>query len=299
MLTDGSFVRIGSGSFRMGSNDAYPEEAPSHERHVESFLIAASPVTNLAFARFVVATNYLTVAERVLPQSVSHGLDAALRMPGSAVFLPPGEADDVEEGAWWSFVAGACWHAPQGPSTSIIDKPQHPVVHVALADALAYCEWAEVRLPTEAEWEFAARSGLESTTTFAWGTELHPNGRIMANHWQGEFPSKPTADNRGGTSAVGEFPPNQLGLYDMIGNVWEWTSTEFTERHVTDSCCGHASTTDPLQQGGRTMTLKGGSYLCSENYCSRYRPSARIPQPEYFSASHVGFRVVTNSEQRS
>jgi len=281
----------------MGSDSAYPEEAPKHVRQVEGFSIGVTPVTNLAFARFVVETNYVTVAERVLPSPVSQGLDAGARGPGSAVFAPPTQAADVAEGDWWSFVAGACWHAPQGPGSSIIDKPQHPAVHVAFPDALAYCEWAKVRLPTEIEWEFAARSGLDSDSAFAWGTELRPEGRIMANHWHGEFPFQPTADNRGGTSSVGEFPPNQAGLYDMIGNVWEWTSTEYTERHIVESCCGRVEATDPLQQGGRVMTLKGGSYLCSENYCSRYRPSARIPQPEYFSASHIGFRVVTDSQR--
>ncbi|MFM7095468.1 MAG: formylglycine-generating enzyme family protein [Actinomycetota bacterium] len=298
-LTDTPLVEVRSASFRMGSNDAYPEEAPSHIRQVDGFFIGATPVTNLAFGRFVVATNYVTVAERRLPSSVSHGLDPTMRGPGSAVFVPPAESGEVPEGTWWAFVAGACWHAPQGPGTSIIDKPQHPVVHVALPDALAYCEWAKVRLPTEVEWEFAARSGLDSDTAFAWGSEVRPNGRIMANHWQGEFPSKPTMGNRGGTSAVGEFPPNQLGLYDMIGNVWEWTSTEFSDRHFPDACCGGTSPSDPLHQGGRTMTLKGGSHLCAENYCSRYRPSARIPQPEYYSASHIGFRVAIDFKQRS
>ena len=290
-------VGVPGGTFHMGSDVAYPEEAPRHERSVDSFRIGVAPVTNLEFGHFVVATGYVTVAERELSVEVARGLSPDLRAPGSVVFAPPIFGDDVEEGAWWKFVPGACWHAPLGPTSSIADKPDHPVVHVSLVDAIAYCDWTRGRLPTEAEWEFAARSGTDSDTTFAWGTELSPHGRAMANHWRGDFPSRPDARNIGGTSSVGRFPPNELGLFDMIGNVWEWTSTEFVEGHVTGSCCGNApAIDDPLAQGGRQMVLKGGSHLCAVNYCSRYRPSARIPQPSHFAASHIGFRVAADGE---
>ncbi len=291
------FVRLPGGFFQMGSDVAYPEEAPRHRRAVSAFHISAAPVTNLEFGRFVVATGYKTVAERQLDDDIARGLPRMLRVAGSTVFTPPVDGDTCDEGAWWSFVAGACWHAPLGPSSSILDKPDHPVVHIALPDALAYCDWAGVRLPSETEWEFAARSGRNSTTEFAWGDEREPEGIQMANYWRGEFPSRPAGDNVGGTSSVGSFPPNEIGLVDMIGNVWEWTSTEFTDHHEVESCCGGSKPLDPLRQGGRMMTLKGGSHLCAENYCSRYRPSARIPQPEYYAASHIGFRVASDDKK--
>lgn len=290
-------INVPSGHFHMGSDSAYPEEAPRHERHVAAFRIGVVPVTNFDFGRFVVATGYVTIAERELSDEIARGLALELRAPGSVVFVPPAFGDEVDEGSWWQFLPGACWHAPLGPSSSIADKPDHPVVHVSMVDALAYCEWAGVRLPTESEWEFAARSGVDSDDSFAWGSELSPAGRVMANHWRGEFPSRPDADNVGGTSAVGVFPANDLGLYDMIGNVWEWTSTDFVEGHVTGSCCGnYVSAEDPFEQGGRMMVLKGGSHLCAVNYCSRYRPTARIPQPSHFATSHIGFRVAADVE---
>jgi sulfatase modifying factor 1 len=290
------FVDVPSGTFHLGSDTAYPEEAPRHERSVESFRISSTPITNLDFGRFAVATGYRTVAERPLDTSIARGLPAELRVPGSIVFVAPDAGESVDEGSWWQFVPGACWHAPQGPESSIADKPDHPVVHIAQVDALAYCDWVGVRLPSEVEWEFAARSGRDSFTAFAWGEELSPNGRVMANHWRGEFPSHPMPDNVGSTTRVGAYPANELGLYDMIGNVWEWTSSEFHEGRRVSSCCGE-TTEDPLQQGGRLMVLKGGSHLCAENYCSRYRPTARIPQPAHFSASHIGFRVAADAEQ--
>jgi formylglycine-generating enzyme required for sulfatase activity len=167
---------------------------------------------------------------------------------------------DVEEGSSWGFVTGACWHAPAGPESSIVDKPHHPVVHISLIDALAYCEWTGMRMPTEVEWEFAARSGRDSQTTFAWGADLEPGGQRMANYWRGEFPSRPGDDNLGTTSPVGQFPPNEAGLIDMIGNVWEWTTTIFTDGHSVTSCCGAQEIEDPFQQGGELMVLKGGSH---------------------------------------
>lgn len=288
-------VVVPGGTFHVGSDVAYPEESPRTTRDVEQFRIGRTPVTNHQFGRFVVDTGYLTIAERHLSDSAGRGLPEELRGPGSVVFVPPNLGDDVGEGEWWRFVSGACWHAPLGPTSSIADKPDHPAVHIALADAIAYCDWSGTRLPSEAEWEFAARSGRDSAANFAWGDELMPNGRQMANHWLGEFPSNPAPNNLGTTSAVGAFPANELGIVDMIGNVWEWTSTEYTDSHAPSSCCGHSKAEDPLQQGGRLFTLKGGSHLCAVNYCSRYRPTARIPQPEYFSASHIGFRVAADA----
>jgi formylglycine-generating enzyme required for sulfatase activity len=289
-------IDVPGGTFRMGSETAYPEEAPQHQRILAGFRIGAAPVTNLDFGRFVVATGYKTIAERQLSNDVARGLDPELRAPGSISFVAPAFGDEVEEGSWWRFIPGACWHAPYGPDSSIADKATHPVVHVSLIDAIAYCDWAGVRLPSEFEWEFAARGGRDSATEFAWGTELSPNGTRMANHWYGEFPSRPDPDNIAGTSAIGSFPPNDLGLVDMIGNVWEWTTTEFREGHDAKSCCGGSATIDdPFEQGGRLMVLKGGSHLCARNYCSRYRPTARIPQPSHFSASHIGFRIVADA----
>jgi len=288
-----SFVEVPDGSFHMGSDRAYPEEAPCHKRSVKGFRIGTTPVTNFEFGRFVVATGYKTIAERRLDNDIARGLSADLRVPGSVVFVAPPFGSSVDEGSWWTFVPGACWHAPHGPHSSIADKSDHPVVQVSLVDALAFCAWAGARLPTEAEWEFAARSGLDSDTEYAWGSELSPQGRVMANHWLGEFPSRPDPANVGGTTRVASFPANELGLFDMIGNVWEWTMTEFVEGHSTNSCCGgNTQADDPFQQGGKLMVLKGGSHLCAVNYCSRYRPSARIPQSSHFSASHIGFRVV-------
>jgi sulfatase modifying factor 1 len=294
-LTDGvtQLVEVPGGTFHLGSDSSYPEEAPRHERSVEGFRIATTPVTNLDFGRFVVATGYRTIAERHLDDDVGRGLAQELRVPGSVVFVVPTPTDHIDEGSWWHFIPGACWHAPQGPESSIADKADHPVVHIAHVDALAYCSWAGVRLPSEVEWEFAARSGRDSNSEFSWGDELYLGGRPMANHWLGAFPFSPASGNVGGTTRVGTYPANELGAYDMIGNVWEWTSSDFHEGHRVSACCG-GTTEDPLQQGGRLMVLKGGSHLCAENYCSRYRPTARIPQPAHFSASHIGFRVAAD-----
>jgi len=264
----------------MGSDSGYLEEAPQHRQTVQAFSIGTTPVTNLDFGRFVVATKYRTVAEH---------------QNGSMVFLPPFVGEEMEELSWWQFVEGASWHKPSGRNSTVVDKSTHPVVHIAFIDALAYCEWAGCRMPNEIEWEYAARGSTHGT--FAWGDDLYPNGQVMANHWVGEFPSRPVLENIGTTTSVGAYPANQNGLFDMIGNVWEWTTSEFFEGHSLHACCGTQKKQDPLQEGGRLMVLKGGSHLCAENYCSRYRPSARIPQPEYSSASHIGFRVANDAEK--
>ncbi|MEY5151454.1 MAG: hypothetical protein RLZZ551_3 [Actinomycetota bacterium] len=276
------FVQLGPDEFYMGSHFGYPEEAPEHRRLINGFAISTTPVTNLEFGRFVVATKYKTVAEQE---------------SGSMVFEAPPFGVEAQDLSWWHFRQGACWHSPSGASSTIVDKPHHPVVHIALRDALAFCEWVGCRLPNEIEWEYAARGSTRDT--YAWGNDLHPNGKMMANHWLGEFPSGPKPENIGATTAVGMYPKNHHGLFDMIGNVWEWTTSEFFEGHSMHACCGSQKKQDPLQEGGRLMVLKGGSYLCAENYCSRYRPSARIPQPEYFSASHIGFRIADDVERNS
>ena len=306
------FVRLPDGTFDMGSDVAYPEEAPRHQRTVGAFRISEAPVTNLQFGRFVVDTGYLTIAERHLSDSAGRGLPEELRGPGSVVFVPPNLGDDVGEGEWWRFVFGACWHAPLGPTSSIADKPDHPAVHIALADAIAYCDWSGTRLPSEAEWEFAARSGHDSAAKFAWGDELMPSGRQMANHWLGEFPSNPAPNNLGTTSAVGAFPANELGIVDMIGNVWEWTDDWYADHGLRVAAhkaagggCAIASprgasrvdSIDTTSQHGTNprKVVKGGSFLCTPSYCRRYRPAARMAQGIDTSTCHMGFRCIVRS----
>jgi formylglycine-generating enzyme len=302
-------VWIQGGTFRMGSNHHYPEEAPAHRVSVDGFGIDRFPVTNRQFAKFVRATGYVTFAEiapvaRDYPGALPHMLFA-----GSLVFAPPrGPVDLGDWSRWWTFMKGANWRHPYGPKSGIGQLDDHPVVHVTIADAMAYAQWAGKDLPTEAEWEFAARGGLDGAE-FAWGDELNPSGKHMANTWQGEFPlSNLKKDGYARTSPVTAFPPNGYGLYDMIGNVWEWTSDWFAPKHTPDAakpCCvpenprGGAETQsyDPCQPQLKIprKVLKGGSHLCAPNYCRRYRPAARHAQPIDTSASHIGFRCVVRN----
>jgi formylglycine-generating enzyme required for sulfatase activity len=299
-------VFIAGGTFRMGSDRHYPEEAPVHRVTVDGFWIDRTPVTNRAFREFVDATGYVTFAElppgpEDYPGALPHMLQA-----GSLVFDPPaGPADLRDWGAWWTFKFGADWKRPYGPESSIRGLGDHPVVHIAYKDAEAYARWAGKELPAEAEWELAARGGLDGAE-FAWGDEFMPGGKPMANTWHGLFPHKnfaPHGYRR--TSPVGAFPPNGHGLYDMIGNVWEWTSDWYGPRHKADApkaCCipknprggPKAESFDPRQPEIRIprKVLKGGSHLCAPNYCRRYRPAARHAQPVDTSASHIGFRCV-------
>jgi formylglycine-generating enzyme required for sulfatase activity len=222
------------------------------------------------------------------------------------VFLPPRRQVDLGDWSqWWTYMKGADWRHPEGPKTGIRGLDDHPVVHVAYTDALAYARWSGKDLPTEAEWEFAARGGLDGAE-FAWGDELAPGGRRMANIWRGEFPREPLGRRRvPRTSAVASFPANGYGLSDMIGNIWEWTSDWFAPRHEADApkaCCipdnprggPEAASYDPCQPNIKIprKVLKGGSHLCAPNYCRRYRPAARHAQPVDTSTSHVGFRCV-------
>ncbi|WP_448624430.1 formylglycine-generating enzyme family protein [Geodermatophilus sp. URMC 64] len=293
-----SMVRVPGGAFAMGSDAHYADEAPVHRRDVDAFLLDVAPVTNREFRRFVEATGYVTDAERVPSAADYPGVPPALLVPGSAVFRRPSGGVDLDVPTWWEYVPGACWHAPEGPSSDIDDRLDHPVVQVSLHDAQAYSAWCGKRLPTEAEWERAAWAGTDAE--FAWGDELRPGGRWMANTWPGpSFPEVADPDREPGTSAVGSFPPNAWGLLDLIGNVWEWTTDRYEPGHsVAGACCGapRPAVVDPLHLGPPLMVLKGGSFLCAENYCRRYRPAARIPQAADSSASNVGFRCAADPD---
>ncbi len=276
---------IRGASFLMGSDAHYPEEAPRRLERVGDFWIDIHPVTNRAFAEFVDATGYVTFAELPPDPRNYPGMPLELARAGSAVFAPPERPVPLSDpSGWWSFVAGASWRFPTGPDSSIEDLMDHPVVQIAYADAAAYAKWAGKSLPTEAEWEFAARGGLAGAA-YAWGDELAPDGRMLANYWQGEFPTRNTLeDGYLRTSPVGAYPSNGYGLHDMIGNTWEWTSSAY--KLPTGGCC------TPDGGGFEQKVLKGGSHLCAENYCQRYRPAARHPQPIDSPTSHIGFRCV-------
>jgi formylglycine-generating enzyme len=302
-------VWIPGGTFRMGSNKHYPEEKPVHRVSVDGFWIDRYPVTNERFERFVAATGYVTFAElppdpRDYPGALPHMLYA-----GSLVFVQPeGPVDRRDIGNWWQFMRGAQWRHPQGPGSSIDARRDHPVVHVAFSDAEAFARWEGKSLPTEAEWEFAARGGLDGVD-YAWGDEFLPNDRHMANTWQGEFPWRNAAsDGYAGTSPVGVYDPNGYGLYDMIGNVWEWTTDWYEPNHPDEApkaCCiprnprggREDASYDPRQPHVRIprKVLKGGSHLCAPNYCRRYRPAARFPEPIDTSTCHVGFRCIVRA----
>ncbi|HTI03331.1 MAG TPA: formylglycine-generating enzyme family protein [Acidisoma sp.] len=304
---DHKVVRIEGGTFHMGSDRHYPEEAPVHRVTVDGFWIDAAPVTNRQFAAFVRATGHVTFAE-IAPDPADYpGSLPGMIFAGSLVFTPPKRRVDLRAwGQWWTLLPGANWRAPYGPGSNIKGLDHHPVVHVNFADAQAYAAWAGKALPTEAEWEFAARGGLDGAE-YAWGEPFMPDSRIMANTWHGEFPHQ-RAPGHKRTSPVGAFPPNGYGLYDMIGNVWEWTADWWSQRHAADApkaCCipqnprGGTETEsyDPQLPDIRIprKVIKGGSHLCAPNYCRRYRPAARHAQPVDTSTSHVGFRCVTRS----
>lgn len=298
-------VEIPGGTFVMGSDDFYPEERPAHPVIVDPFLMDEHPVTNDEFARFVEATGYVTLAERQPDPADYPDAEPALVVAGSLVFRRPhGPVDLNDWRAWWSWVPGACWRHPEGPGSTLDGRGEHPVAHVAHEDAEAYAHWAGKDLPSEAEWEFAARGGLDRAV-YVWGDEVSPGGRALANTWQGRFPWENTRlDGYEGTSPVGAFPPNGYGLRDMAGNVWEWTSDVFVACHsdaAAKPCCTprnprvRSAAPGVTDRGGGVRTarvVKGGSHLCAPNYCLRYRPAARQGQAVDTSACHVGFRCV-------
>ena len=284
--TDGSMVEIAGARYRIGSDRHYPEEAPVREVELEAFLVDRHPVTNREFARFVADTGYTTLSETLPDPKLYPGLLPDMAIAGSIVFVAPPAGAEVSPDSWWRFIPGAHWRAPYGPEAGAAAPDDHPVVHVAYEDALAFARWAGKRLPTEAEAEIAARGGL-ADAEFAWGDVLRPGGKAMANIWNEGFPFEHR--RRAGppyTTAVGCYPANGYGLLDCIGNVWEWTSTDVGAHPASHGCCGLRSARDP----GRSKVLKGGSHLCAPNYCRRYRPAAKWFQPLDTSTSHVGFR---------
>lgn len=302
-------VWIPGGTFQMGSNNHYPEERPVHSETVDGFWIDKYTVTNEQFARFVSETKYVTLAEHPARAEDYPGAKPEMLAPSSVVFCKPaGRVDLRNHFNWWTYVAGANWKHPQGPDSGIEDKAQYPVVHIAYEDTLAYAKWAGKEIPTEAEWEFAARGGLDGAT-YAWGEEFTPNNRQMANTWQGEFPwLNLCSDGYDGTAPVGQFPPNGYGLFDMIGNVWEWTTDWYASQHFPKACCsGELSRSNREESYDPAMpeiriprrVIKGGSFLCAPNYCRRYRPAARMPQAIDTAACHVGLRLITRPKTES
>jgi formylglycine-generating enzyme required for sulfatase activity len=308
-VTD-SMVWIPGGTFRMGADDWYPEEAPAHPVAVDGLWMDRHPVTVAEFARFIEATGYVTVAERDLDPALFPLADPEVLVPGALVFqATAGPVDLTDVGNWWAYLPGARWDRPGGPSTSANGLEQHPVTQVAWEDAAAYATWAGKDLPTEAEWEHAARGGLDGAV-YAWGDEFAPDGRMMANTWQGEFPwQNLELDGYAGTSPVGTFPANGYGLQDMTGNVWEWTADYFRPRHagaVEHACCaprnprvldaaGSHDPANPIDLVPRRVT-KGGSHLCAPSYCHRYRPAARQGEPGDTSTGHIGFRCIVRPD---
>jgi formylglycine-generating enzyme required for sulfatase activity len=316
MLTE--LIELPGGEFRMGSAAFYPEETPVHTATVSAFAVERHPVTNAQYARFVEETGYVTVAERPLDPAFYPGVDATDLVPGALIFRPTSGPVDLRDWRqWWDWAPDASWRRPFGPASTIDDRLDHPVVQISYVDAAAYAQWAGRRLPTEAEWEYAAQGG--ASTTYAWGEDVAPHGDLMANTWQGCFPYR----NDGalgwvGTSPVGVFPANGFGLLDMIGNVWEWTSTGYTMHHrragaerpgdsdrragaerpgdsdrragVAKGCCTPSREPDPSMN----QTLKGGSHLCAPEYCHRYRPAARSSQSQDSATTHIGFRCVAD-----
>lgn len=302
-------IRIPGGTFRMGSDRHYPEEKPVHSVTVDAFRIDPTPVTNAQFREFVRATGYVTWAEIDPDPKDYPGAKPSMLKAGGLVFTPPSTPVDVTDWSqWWRFKFGATWRRPYGTGSHIGKLDDHPVVQIAFKDAEAYAAWAGKELPTEAEWEFAARGGLEEAE-FAWGDEFMPGGQHMANTWQGHFPNENSReDGFARTSPVRAFPTNGYGVYDMIGNVWEWTTDWYSPRHQADAvkaCCV------PENPRGAAMeqsynprdrvriprkVLKGGSHLCAPSYCQRYRPAARHAEEIDTNTSHVGFRCIVRGQ---
>jgi len=285
-----NMVELEGGTFHMGSDRFYPEERPVREATVGAFWIDRHPVTVAEFRRFVKATGHATWAERAPEAAEYPDADPDQLVPGSLVFRPTdGPVDLRDFRNWWSWTPGADWRHPEGPGSSVGGREQHPVTHVSYSDAEAYADWAGKSLPTEAEWEYAARGGLDGAT-YTWGDEFAPSGRMMANTWQGEFPWQNLgSDGYERTSPVQRFPANGFGLHDMAGNVWEWTTDRFDPAPAIRVCC--APQRAPDERFPRKV-IKGGSHLCAPNYCLRYRPAARQGESTDTTTCHIGFRCV-------
>lgn len=303
-------VAIAGGRFLMGSDEGYPEERPVHPVQVQAFQIDQHEVTNAQFAQFVAATGYVTQAERVPEFPSNAQVPEQYRQPGSAVFTPPSATHDHDHHGghnqhaptgnynWWVWVPGANWRHPGGPKTNLDGRDNHPVVHIAYEDALAYARWLGRDLPTEEQWEFAARGGLESAR-YPWGNTPEVRGRLMANTWQGNFPAKNLLrDGYEGTAPVGCFPANNYGLWDSVGNVWEWTRSAWQPQHRPLTPKPLVAAAKDAKANPATGVIKGGSFLCAANFCVRYRPASRQPQETTLSTQHVGFRTVLNREQK-
>ena len=287
-------VLVPGGPFVMGSGDFYPEERPLLRVTVTDLWIDEHPVTNAQFRRFVKDTGHVTVAEQTPNPADFPGADPADLVPGSQLFVGtagPVPLDDWMR--WWAWVPGTDWRHPQGPESTLHGRELHPVVHVGFEDALAYAGWAGKRLPTEQEWEHAARGGLDQAR-YPWGDEFMPDGKVMANTWHGRFPFENTAPaGQDRTTPVKRFPPNGFGLYDVAGNVWEWTSSPWQPTHVdgeTAESGGHACCAPPALTEADQRVTKGGSHLCAPTYCHRYRPAARQGHTVRSTTSHLGFR---------
>jgi sulfatase modifying factor 1 len=287
-------VRLEGGAFTMGSDAFYPEERPARRVRVDAFSIDRHPVTVRDFRAFVADTGHVTLAEQQPDPDDYPGAVPGSVVPGSLVFQGtrgPVDLRDVRN--WWAYVPGATWRHPEGPGSRIAGRQDHPVVHVGWADAMAYAEWAGKSLPTEVEWEYAARGGLEGAV-YAWGDDAEPEGRPMANTWQGEFPWRNLRrDGYERTSPVGAFPPNGFGLSDMTGNVWEWTADRWSDG-ATGACCAPVGDDERYER----RVIKGGSHLCAPSYCLRYRPAARQGETIDTSTSHIGFRCVLRAPGR-
>lgn len=292
-------VWISGGSFKMGTND-YPDAQPVHEVKVNGFWMDEHEVTNAQFEAFVKATNYVTIAERPLDPKDYPGVPLENLVPGSAVFSPPAgkvALDDIQQ--WWRYVPGANWRHPKGPESSIVGLENHPVVQISYLDAKAYAEWAGKRLPTEAEWEFAARAGRPNTKYY-WGDELKPKGQWMANIFQGSFPNNNTVeDGFAGTAPVKSFPKNPYGLYDLEGNVWEWCNdlyhNAYYKNTLADNPQGPSVSNDPEEEGVEKHVQRGGSFLCSDQYCIRYVAGSRGKGETTSACNHLGFRCVKDN----
>jgi formylglycine-generating enzyme len=299
LATEG-MVWIPGGTYRRGFEEE-SDAQPVHEIEISGFWIDRTEVTNAQFAAFVRATGYVTVAEKPLDPKLFPGAPRELLVPGSIVFSPPaGKVDLREPLSWWRYQPGAEWRHPEGPGSSIDGLENHPVVHVCWEDALAYARWAGKRLPTEAEWEYAARGGLEAKQ-YGWGDEFRPGARWQANTWQGRFPVQNSAsDGYATTASVGSFPPNGFGLHDMAGNVWEWCADWYRPDAYTSAKSsnpqGPESSFDPDEPGVPKRVMRGGSFMCSDEYCGRYRPGSRGKGAPDSGAGHIGFRCARSGE---